>query len=127
MHTQKNNLKRLLIVDDEESITFTLYQTFINASIDCEVVTASRAEEALQRFEKSPFDIVITDLAMPGMDGLELLAILKKKRPATRVIVITAYGSDDREEKAYNLGADSYFEKPFDIHQLRDLVIQMLE
>jgi len=119
--------KRLLVVDDEETLTFTLYQTFINAPIDCEVITASSGEEALERFEEAPFDVVITDLAMPGITGLELLSIIKRKKPDTRIIVITAYGSPEVSEKVMSSGAESYLEKPFDIHELKQTVIKFLE
>ena len=122
-----DQLKRLLIVDDEETLTFSLYQTFITAPIECEVVTASTGEEALERFQKTPFDLVITDIAMPGISGLDLLSWIKTKNLDTQVIVITAYGSDEREEEAYERGADFYIEKPFDIRELKRLVIKMLE
>lgn len=122
-----DHLKRLLIVDDEETLTFSLYQTFINAPIECEVVTASSGEEAMERVNKAPFDIIITDIAMPGISGLEVLTKVKDHNPETQVIVVTAYGSDEREEEAYNLGADFYIEKPFDIRELKSLVIKMLE
>jgi len=122
-----DHLKRLLIVDDEETLTFSLYQTFINAPIECEVVTASSGEEAMERINKAPFDIIITDIAMPGISGLEVLSNVKNHNPETQVIVVTAYGSDEREEEAYNLGADFYIEKPFDIRELKSLVIKMLE
>lgn len=122
-----DHLKRLLIVDDEETLTFSLYQTFINAPIECEVVTASSGEEAMERINKAPFDIIITDIAMPGISGLEVLSKVKDHNPDTQVIVVTAYGSDEREEEAYNLGADFYIEKPFDIRELKSLVIKMLE
>ena len=122
-----DQLKRLLIVDDEETLTFSLYQTFITAPIECEVVTASTGEEALERFQKTPFDLVITDIAMPGISGLDLLSWIKNQYSDTQVIVITAYGSDEREEEAYELGADFYIEKPFDIRELKRLVIKMLE
>lgn len=122
-----DHLKRLLIVDDEETLTFSLYQTFITAPIECEVVTASSGEEALDRFRKTAFDLIITDIAMPGISGLDLLSRVKAKHPETQVIVITAYGSDEREEEAYELGADFYVEKPFDIRELKRLVIKMLE
>lgn len=120
------DLKRLLIVDDEETLTFSLYQTFINAPVDCEVKTASNAEEAIERLEESQFDLVITDIAMPGMDGLELLKIIKTRYPETHVVVITAYGSDEREERAYELGADRYIEKPFDLRELKSLVFNLI-
>ena len=122
-----STIKRLLIVDDEETLTFSLYQSFINAPVDCEVLTAATAEEALQKLETGPFDLVITDIAMPGMDGLELLHWIKRKYPQTKVIVITAYGSDERQERAYQLGAERYIEKPFDIKELKSLVLNLIE
>lgn len=130
--TQSNGLenmkpvKRLLIVDDEETLTFSLYQTFINAPVECEVVTASSGDEALQMIEEKPFDVVITDIAMPGIDGLDLLSAIKAKNPDTRVIVITAYGSDERQEQAFQRGAEEYVEKPFDLHEIKDLVFKMV-
>jgi YesN/AraC family two-component response regulator len=121
------DLKKILIVDDEETLTFSLYQAFIKAPYDCEVVTASSAEDALDKLEDGFFDLIITDIAMPGMDGLELLSIIKSRTPETKVIIITAYGTDEREDRAYKIGADRYIEKPFDISELRNLVFKMIE
>ncbi|GAB4327636.1 MAG: hypothetical protein Kow0037_01350 [Calditrichia bacterium] len=121
-----DGIKRLLIVDDEETLTFSLYQTFIKAPIECEVVTASDGNQALEKIQKESFDLVITDIAMPGLSGLELLSIIKRKNPTTKVVIITAYGSDEREEFARKQGAEKYIEKPFDIHQIRDIVFQLL-
>ncbi|MCB0259443.1 MAG: response regulator [Calditrichaeota bacterium] len=121
------NVKRLLIVDDEETLTFSLYQTFITAPVECEVVTASSGEEALTRLEQGPFDLVITDISMPGMDGLTLLRYIKAESARTQVIVITAFGSQEKEDEAYQSGADFYLEKPFDIREIKRLVINMLE
>ncbi len=120
------DVKRLLIVDDEETITFSLYRAFIKAPVDCEVITAESGEEAWERIQEKPFDVVITDLAMPGMGGFELLKRLKQEFPATRVIIITAYGSDEKEQRAYAIGADKYLEKPFDINELKNLVFQWM-
>ncbi|MEJ2633744.1 MAG: response regulator [Calditrichia bacterium] len=121
-----SKVKRLLIVDDEETLTFSLYQTFINAPMECEVLTAASGLEAVSKVEEKPFDVVITDIKMPGLDGLDLVAMIKAHNPNTRVIVMTAYGSDEREEQAYQRGAEKYIEKPFDIHEIRDLVIKMI-
>jgi YesN/AraC family two-component response regulator len=118
--------KRLLIVDDEETLTFSLYQTFINIPIECEVITASDGSEALLRVEEKKFDVVITDIAMPGINGLDLVSMIKAKYPDTRIVVITAYGSDEREQQAYKRGAEKYIEKPFDLHEIRGLVVKML-
>lgn len=122
-----SNVKRLLIVDDEETLTFSLYQTFITAPVECEVVTAASGEEALARMEQGPFDLVITDISMPGIDGLTLLRHIKAESARTQVIVITAFGSQEKEEEAYQSGADFYLEKPFDIREIKRLVINMLE
>lgn len=120
------DVKRLLIVDDEETLTFSLYQTFINSPVECEVITASNGNDALSRCEEKPFDVVITDIAMPGIDGLDLLSMIKALNADTRVVVITAYGSDEREEQAYKRGAEMYIEKPFDLREIRDIVYKML-
>ena len=118
--------KRILIVDDEETLTFSLYQSFIKAPVECEVLTAESGMEALKLLQDGQFDVVITDIAMPGLDGLELLKIIKSQSPATKVIVITAYGSDERREEALSRGAEKYIEKPFDLHEIRELVFKMI-
>ena len=121
-----NDIKRLLIVDDEEALTFSLYQIFINVPMKCEVLTASNGDEALVKIEKGQFDLVITDIAMPGINGLDLLSMIKAKHPLTKVIVITAYGSDENKDQAYQRGAEKYIEKPFDLFEIRDIVIKLL-
>jgi YesN/AraC family two-component response regulator len=121
-----SDVKRLLIVDDEESLTFSLYQTFINVPIECEVLTASNGDDALAKIEEKRFDLVITDIAMPGINGLDLLSMIKAHDNQTKVIVITAYGSDENKEQALRRGADNYLEKPFDLYEIKDLVLKML-
>ncbi len=114
-----NELKRILIVDDEPTILLTL--TYALRSQEVEVITASRletAEEALSRFT---FDIVIVDIRMSGIlgiEGLELLSYIKRYWPKTEVIVMTAYGSDEVKQEAYERGACSYYDKPVDIAEL---------
>ncbi|MCK4893312.1 MAG: response regulator [Calditrichia bacterium] len=121
-----SDIKRLLIVDDEEALTFSLYQIFINVKMECEVLTASSGNEALTKIEQGEFDLVITDIAMPGINGLDLLSIIKGKHPMTKVIIITAYGSDENKDQAYQRGAEKYIEKPFDLFEIRDLVIDLI-
>lgn len=90
-------LKRILIVDDEETLTFSLYQSFIISKENYEVVTASSGTEAWEKFAEHPFDLILTDITMPGISGIELLKRVKKERPQTHVIIMTAYGSDEKK------------------------------
>jgi CheY-like chemotaxis protein len=119
--------KKLLIVDDEETLTYSLYQTFIKSPDIYEVVTAASGDEAAERLAKDKFDLVLTDIRMPGMDGLELLAEIKAKYPGTKVIVMTAFGSMEKKEESLARGADYYIEKDFDISDIRQLVLEFLK
>jgi len=121
-----STVKKLMIVDDEETLTFSLYQTFIMAKQDYEVITASSGEEAVARLAGDNFDLVITDISMPGMTGLELLAQIRQKYPRTAVIVMTAYGSEEKKEEALRIGAHHYIEKPFEIKDIKKLVMDIL-
>ncbi len=122
-----NNVKKMLIVDDEETLTYSLYQSFIISQQDYEVVTAASGEEATEKLSETKFDLVITDIKMPGMDGLELLSLIKSKYPAIEVIVMTAYGSLEKKEEAILKGARFYIEKPFEIKEMKQLVMEILQ
>jgi len=123
--------KRILIVDDEKKVAFFLQESLEDLGDNYEVVSAETAETALQRIESQTFDLIITDLRMPGINGLELLKRVREISPETRTILITAYGSDEVEAEARRLEAYSYFTKPFHIEDfmvtvqeaLRDMVV----
>jgi len=117
----------MLIVDDEETLTYSLYQSFIISKQEYEVVTAATGEEATEKLSDTIFDLVITDIKMPGMDGLELLTLIKSKYPGTEVIVMTAYGSQEKREEALQKGASFYIEKPFEIKEIKQLVMELLQ
>ncbi len=119
--------KRILIVDDEETLTFSLYQSFIISKENYEVVTASSGNEAWEKFSEQPFDIVITDITMPGITGIELLKRIKADRPQTHVIIMTAYGSDEKKEEALSSGAYRYVEKPFEIKLMKQIISEALK
>ena len=119
-------LKRILIVDDEETLTFSLYQSFIISKENYEVVTASSGNEAWEKFSQNPFDVVVTDITMPGLTGIELLKRIKKERPQTFVIMMTAYGSDEKKEEALSHGAYRYMEKPFEIKAMKSVIAEAL-
>ncbi len=118
--------KRILIVDDEETLTFSLYQSFIISKENYEVVTASSGNEAWEKFSENPFDVVVTDITMPGISGIELLKRIKESRPQTHVIIMTAYGSDEKKEEAVLSGAFRYVEKPFEIRRMKELIASAL-
>jgi DNA-binding NtrC family response regulator len=122
-----SDVKKMLIVDDEETLTYSLYQSFILSQKEYEVITAASGDEAREKLNDKEFDLVITDIKMPGRDGLELLSLIKSKYPATEVIVMTAYGSPEKREEALQRGARFYIEKPFEIKEIKQLVMELLQ
>lgn len=112
-------LKKILIVDDEPTILLTL--SYALRSKDVEVVTASRLEPAEEALKRTTFDLVIADIRMSGMlgvEGLELLTYIKRYWPDTKVIIMTAHGSEEVQQDAYERGAIHYYQKPVDIREL---------
>jgi two-component system, NtrC family, response regulator AtoC len=104
-------IEKILIVDDETIMRNFLIETFKRKGM--EVYSANDGREALNLIRKTTFDLVITDMNMPGLTGLEVLNKLKEISPKTIVIVITAYGSVDNAVEAMRLGAFHYLLKPF--------------
>jgi DNA-binding response OmpR family regulator len=111
--------KKVLIVDDEPTILLTLSYALRSEGI--EVVTASRLETAEEALNHYLFDLVIADIRMSGIlgvEGLELLSYIKRYWPQTKVIIMTAFGSDEIRQDAYERGANCYYDKPVDIMEL---------
>jgi two-component system response regulator AtoC len=104
-------MRRILVVDDEENLRLVLRTLLRRAGY--EVETASTGEEALERVESFGPDVVLTDVRMPKMSGLDLLAALKAKASSAVVIVMSAYGSIDLALEAMKAGAYDYVQKPF--------------
>ncbi len=111
---------RVLVVDDEKAIAWALEESLIDAGYEAE--SANSAEEALDLFKKKPFQVVLTDMKMPGMSGIELLGRVKEIQPETQVIIITAYGSFDSAVEAVRLGAFDYLQKPFNVANVKRMV-----
>jgi DNA-binding NtrC family response regulator len=110
----------ILIVDDEESVRESLYSWFIEDGYKVEC--AENAKKALAILESGNFDIILTDLKMPGMDGLELLQRIKTLNKDSIIIVMTAFASVDTAVKALKDGAFDYVTKPFDPDDLSHLI-----
>ncbi len=116
---------RVLVVDDDAGVRYTLRE--ILSSDGIEVDEAEDGAAALQRFDSSPVPLVITDLRMPRMDGMELLRRLVARAPAPRVVLITAHGSERQAVEAMKAGAWDYFRKPFENDELLAVVRRALE
>jgi two-component system, NtrC family, response regulator HydG len=116
---------RVLVVDDDAGVRYTLRE--ILESEGLEVVEAADGLEGLARFEAAPTPLVVTDLRMPRMDGMELLRRLVARSPAPRVVVITAHGSERDAVLAMKAGAYDYFKKPFETEELLGVVRRALE
>lgn len=112
-------MKKVLIVDDEPSILLSLSHLISND--DTIVITCSKIEEAEEALDRYRFDLVIADIRLSGVygiEGLELLSYIKNISPMTKVIIMTAYGSEEMRESAYRRGAYFYYEKPIDMDDL---------
>lgn len=112
-------------MDDEPSITLALSTKLKRDGYVCE--TASSGEQALERFRRDAFDLVVTDVRMPGMTGIDLLKHVKAADPEVQVIVMTAYAEVNFAVEALRLNADDYLLKPFDIDELSHSVSRALE
>ncbi len=118
--------KRVLIVDDEEDLTWTLSKKLSKDSDKFQAICVNSGREAIEVLNQIPVDLVITDVRMPEVSGLELLVEIKEKYPNTKVIIMTAYGSSDVQRAAAERGCFRYIEKPFEINDLRELILEAL-
>ncbi|RMF60569.1 MAG: response regulator [Calditrichaeota bacterium] len=119
--------KRVLIVDDEEDLTWTLQKKLSKDKDVFEVICVNSGREAIDVLHQLPVNLVITDVRMPEVSGLDLLTEIKRLYPDTRVIIMTAYGSSDVQKAANERGCFHYIEKPFEINALRQLILDALE
>lgn len=116
---------RILIVDDEQGIRDLLINEF--AKLGYEVFSSLNGEEAITKLQTEKVDIVISDMKMPKVDGLELLKFIKEKTPETEVIIITGYATVENALDAMRSGAYDFVQKPFNIDELTALVEKALE
>ncbi len=107
---------KILLVDDEKEFVETLSERIRMREHDSEV--ALDGEQALKKMEDEIPDVVVLDLKMPGIDGMEVLRRIRKAYPKVQVIMLTGHGSEKDEEEARKLGAFEYLEKPVEIDKL---------
>ncbi len=113
---------RLLLVDDEEEFVKTLSERIRIRGLDADV--AFNGEAALAMLTDSAPDVMVLDLKMPGMEGLEVLRRVKKRCPELPVLILTGHGSERDEAEARRMGAFDYLQKPVDIDTLIERVRQ---
>ena len=117
-------MPHILVVDDDETIRDTLYDLF-SEEHDCQ--TAETAEQALARLEVDDYDVVLTDISMPGLSGLELLGHVRQKYPDTPVIIVSGIADQEHAQGLIRLGAFEYLLKPFRIEVLEKSVQRALD
>ena len=108
---------KILLVDDEEFFVKCL-MAYINKIENLRADIAFNGEEALKLVENEVPDVIVLDLKMPGIDGIEVLRRVKKAYPDVQVIILTAYGSEKDKNDCLRLGAFKFMEKPFKIKEL---------
>ncbi len=118
--------KRILIVDDESTLVFFLQQGIKESKIACKLEVSSSGEDALTKLTYQKFDLIITDLKMPGISGFTLIESARSLYPQIKTIVMTAFGSREVEKEVKNLGIDGYLNKPFPTSQLVTLIQEIL-
>ena len=111
---------KVLLVDDEEDFLSTLAERLEARGL--KVNTAISGEQAVANAEKEEFDLIVLDLAMPGMDGLETLQRIKARQPGAEIVILTGQGSIKTSMEAMKLGAEDFLEKPVNISDLLDRI-----
>jgi CheY-like chemotaxis protein/glycine cleavage system H lipoate-binding protein len=115
---------RILVIDDEEVVLASVEK--ILKRDDTEIDKVKSAEEALDRLEESDYDVVIADLMLPGMNGLELTCKIREKKPRIPTIMITGFATIQSATQAMKIGAVEYLPKPFTRSELRGAVFRAL-
>ena len=116
---------RVLVVDDEADFLETIVMRLQRRKIDATGVDGGK--KALEIVENERFDVVVLDVLMPGMDGIETLKLLKKKKPFIEVIILTGHGSVESGLQGMQFGAFDYIMKPADLDELLEKIQQAYE
>lgn len=118
---------RILVVDDDERVLFVLRRALLAFQNGYEIVTTHDGREALNKAKEIPFDLVITDLKMPGVDGMALTQAIRGLNSGTVIVWITAYGCAQVSDEATRLSVYECLEKPLRIDEIRRVVQEALK
>jgi two-component system NtrC family response regulator/two-component system response regulator AtoC len=112
--------EKILLVDDDEDLVEILVERMKMRGLT--VTSARTATEAINLIEKEPFDVMIIDLMLPGIDGLQAIKTIREKCPDLRIIMQTAYATTEKKKEALEMGAWGVVEKPMDLDRLTKLI-----
>ena len=119
-----NHGASVMILDDEPIVCQRLRSTLEKIDLDIETFTDPNA--AIQRIAEKSFQVLITDLKMRELDGIEILKWVQKVSPGTKVIIITGFATVEKAKEALKIGAYDFIAKPFKLSLIRDLVVRAL-
>lgn len=119
------NKFNLLVVDDQLGVRRLIYETFPKDEFNVEL--AGSGFEALDKIKLNCPDVILMDMKMPGMNGLEVIKEIKKMNCSADVVLMTAYGDVEIVSEAFDLGVEQYITKPFDILELRRVVGDLVQ
>ena len=116
--------RKILLVEDEAVVRESVRDWLIEDGYDVDV--AESGEEALKKIKKEEFGVIVLDLKLPGIDGLQVFEQAKELKPEMKGVIITAYPSEETKQKARRLGLMDYLAKPFKVEDLEKLITQAL-
>ncbi|KAB8318836.1 response regulator [Tolypothrix campylonemoides VB511288] len=119
---------KIMVVDDEQDVQFLFQQRFRRELRQNQItlyftLSAEEALEQLRSNQSNCLSLILTDINMPGMNGLELLKIIKENFPHLKVFVITAYNDENNYQTAQQYGADAYITKPIEFNKLKEKIL----
>ncbi len=118
--------KKILIADDEEDLTWSISRSLRKENQGYEILCVNSGDAALKMLERHSFDLLISDIRMPGRDGFSLLNFVRKQYPRMKVIVMSAWHRDEIQKIVKNDSMMHYIEKPFDINDLKAMIAKAL-
>jgi len=121
-------LQRILIVEDSATMRSLLASSLEELEVPVKIVEAESGFEALRFLPREDFDLIVTDINMPDINGLELVSFIRKNEKYAEIplVIVSTEGSERDREKGLGLGADAYIVKPFDPEMLRQVVVDLL-
>ncbi len=121
-------MKRILIVEDSPTMRALLNSALEGLEVPVKITEASSGFEALRCLPRGPFDLIVTDINMPDINGLELVSFAKSNDAYRSIplVIVSTEGSERDREKGLELGADAYLVKPFEPEHLREIVVELL-